>query len=220
MVKDILKNLQKDFRIEFRNRFALNISIAFAGISTLAISLAAGGIPFSVKVQSTILWIIMFFSAMSGLSHIFIREEEEKTILFLRLNSSAETVYISKLIFNLIFFFIIQSVICPLYIFFLQIDVKSALLFILSIFSGGISISSSTTFLAAMVSKAGSKGSLFTVISFPVLLPVLWVAISSTTNSFETAKHTYYGNIIFLLAFSGAIIAISFLLFRSVWLEE
>ncbi len=202
MINDIIRNLKKDFLIEFRNRFALNISLAFAGITTLAISLAAGGIPFTPKVQSIIIWIIMFFSAMSGLSHIFIREEEENTSIFLKLNSSAETVYISKLIFNLLFFLIIQSIISPLYIFFLQIDVKSPLLFILTVFSGGVSISSSTTFLAAMVSKAGNKGSLFTVISFPILLPALWVAISSTTNSFQTANYPDYGNILFLLAFS------------------
>ncbi len=219
MLSEIFRNLRKDFRVEFRNRAAINISIAFAGITTLAISLTAGGVSFSPRVQSIMLWIIMFFSAMNGLAHIFIREEEERTSLFLRLNSSLESVFLSKLLFNFIFFLILQVVICPLYIFFLQVDVKSPLLFLLILVSGGIAISSSTTILGAMVSKAGGKGSLFTVISFPILLPVLWIAITSTTDALEKRASAGFGNTLFFLAFSGVIISISFLLFKYIWVE-
>ena len=220
MLKDIARNLQKDFRIEFRNRFALNISIAFAGVSTIAISLVAGGVSFSPKVQSIMLWIIIFFSAMSGLSHIFIREEDQGTALFLRMNSSAEAVFLSKLIFNLVFFMAILIVITPLYVFFLQVDMKDILFFILSIASGGISIAATTTILAAMVAKAGGKASLFTIISFPILLPILWISIATTSSSLETIRPVSYGNLLFLLAFSGMITTLSFLLFRFVWIEE
>ena len=220
MLDDIIRNLQKDFRVEFRNRSAMNLSVAFAGITTLAISLATGGVPFSANVQSIILWVIMFFCAMNGLAHIFVREEEERTSLFLRLNSSHESIFLSKLIFNLIFFLVLQIIVTPLYVFFLQVQVKSLLMFVLVLFAGGISISSATTILGAMVSKAGGKGSLFTIISFPVLLPVLWVAISTTTKSLENDGYSNYGNILFFLAFSGVIISISFLLFKYIWVEE
>jgi heme exporter protein B len=220
LLKDIIRNLKKDLKIEFRNSSALNISMAFAGISTLAISLATGGVPFSVKLQAVVLWIIMFFSAMNGLAHIFTREEEERTSLFLRLNTSLESIFLSKLIFNFLFFLVLQMVVCPLYIFFLQIEVKSPFLFMLIVFSGGISISSATTILGAMVSKAGGKGSLFTVISFPIILPVLWIAISKTSEAMGKAGASDYGTVIFFLAFSGVIISLSFLLFRYIWVEE
>jgi len=220
LLRDIIRNTGKDFRIEFRSRYALNISLAFAGISTLAISLSAGGVKFPVKVQAIMLWVIMFFSAMNGLLHIFIREEEEQTALFLRLNMPGDSIYLSKLIFNIIFFMAIQVVVCPLYVFFLQVEVGDIIMFTLSVFSGGLAISSATTILAAMVARAGGKGSLFTVISFPLLLPVIWVGISSTAASFEGATGNEKSSIIFLLAFSGAITAISFLLFRFVWYEE
>ncbi len=220
MVEEIVRNLKKDFRVEFRNRSALNLAVAFAGITTLAISLATGGVPFPANIQSVVLWIIMFFCAMNGLAHIFVREEEERTSLFLSLNSSHESIFLSKLIFNVIFFLVLQMIVCPLYIFFLQLQIKSPAVFILTILSGGICISAGTTILGAMVSKAGGRGSLFTIISFPVLLPVLWVAIATTTRSLEDEGYSNYGNIIFFLAFSGVIIAISFLLFRYVWVEE
>ena len=218
-MNSILKNLRKDFLIESRNRSALNISFAFAGITTLSVSLAAGGIPFTPLVQAIIFWIILFFSAMSGLAHIFIREEEEQNALFLSLYYSPEEIYISKLIFNIVLFLCIATLVTPLYLFFLQILPVYKILFMLTVISGSLAIASVTTVLGAMVSKTGSGSSLFTVISFPLLLPVLWTAISLTTLSIEGGGIPGYNNILFLLAFSGVIICASYLSFKFIWTE-
>lgn len=218
-MNSILKNLRKDFLIESRNRSALNISFAFAGITTLSVSLAAGGIPFTPIVQAIIFWIILFFSAMSGLAHIFIREEEEQNALFLSLYYSPEEIYVSKLIFNIALFLCIAMFVTPLYLFFLQILPVYKILFLLTLISGSVAIASVTTVLGAMVSKTGSGSSLFTVISFPVLLPVLWTAISLTALSIEGGGVPEYKNIVFLLAFSGVIICASYLSFKFIWTE-
>jgi heme exporter protein B len=215
----ILNNIKKDFLIEFRNRSAVNISFAFAGITTLSVSLAAGGIPFTPLVHAIIFWIILFFSAMSGLAHIFIREEEEKTSLFLSLNYSPEEIYISKLIFNIVLFLSISVIVTTLNLFFLQVFPVYLILFILTVLSGSFAIASVTTILGAMVSKAGSGSSLFTVISFPILLPVLWTAISLTSISIDGVGVPEYRNIIFLLAFSGVIVSVSYLSFKFIWTE-
>ena len=216
----ILQNIRKDFRVEFRNRYALNVSLSFAVISTLAISLASGGVPVSVKMQAVLFWIVLFFSAMNGLSHIFIREEEQETALFLRLNAAPEVVLTSKLAFNIILFFILEIVITPLFVFFLQVEIKAAPLFLLTVITGGFAVSVSATILAAIVAKAGGRGSLFTVIAFPIILPVLWIAINSTSQALENPMGADYKNLVFLLAFSGAIGALSYLMFEHIWMEE
>jgi len=215
----IFRNIKKDFLIEFRNRSAINISFAFAGITTLSVSLAAGGTPFTPMVHAIIFWIILFFSAMSGLAHIFIREEEEKNSLFLSLHYSPEEIYLSKLFFNIILFLSISIIVSALYLFFLQVLPAYLFLFSLTVISGSIAIASVTTILGAMVSKAGSGSSLFTVISFPVLLPVLWTAISLTSVSIDGVGVQEYRNIIFLLAFSGVIVSVSYLSFKFIWTE-
>lgn len=215
----ILNNIKKDFLIEFRNRSAVNISFAFAGITTLSVSLASGGAPFTPVMHAIIFWIILFFSAMSGLAHIFIREEEEKNSLFLSLFYTPEEIYISKLVFNIVLFLSISVIVTALYLFFLQMIPVYLILFFLTVISGSIAIASVTTILGAMVSKAGSGSSLFTVISFPILLPVLWTAISLTTISIDGAGVPEYRNIIFLLAFSGVIVSVSYLSFKFIWTE-
>lgn len=220
LVISIFRNLRKDFHVEFRNRYALNVSISFAIISTMAISLSSGGVPISMRMQSVIFWIILFFSAMNGLSYIFIREEEQGTSLFLRLNVRPEVILLSKLIFNISLFFLLQIIITPLFIFFLQMEVKSPFAFLAIVVSGGFAIASSTTILAAIVAKAGGRGSLFTIISFPVVLPILWISIDATYKILEDSEYYVYENLLFLLAFSSAIIALSFILFEYIWIEE
>ena len=215
----ILNNIKKDFLIEFRNRSAINISFAFAGITTLSVSLAAGGTPFTAIVHAIIFWIILFFSAMSGLAHIFIREEEEKNSLFLSLYYTPEEIYLSKLFFNIILFLSISVIVTALYLFFLQVYPVYLFLFFLTVISGSFAIASVTTILGAMVSKAGSGSSLFTVISFPILLPVLWTAISLTTVAIDGVGVQEYRNILFLLAFSGVIVSASYLSFKFIWTE-
>ena len=213
----ILNNIKKDFIIEFRNKTAISISFAFAVITTLSISLVAGATPFSAMVHSIMFWIILFFSAMSGLAHTFIREEEEKTSLFLSLHYSPEEIYISKLVFNIALMLSISIIATPLYLFFLQVFPAYPGLFCAVTLSGSIAIASVAAIFGAMVAKANSGSSLFALISFPILLPVLWTTISMTAISIEGTAVKEYGNIIFLLAFSGVIILTSYLTFGFIW---
>jgi heme exporter protein B len=216
----IIKNLRKDFLIEFRNRSAVNISFAFAGITTLSVSLACGGASLAPQIHSVLLWIIIFFSGMSGLSHIFIREEEERTSLFLALHSDPENIYLSKLVFNIILFTCITAIVTPLYLFFMQVVPVYKFYFIFIAASGSLAIASITTILGAMVAKAESRGSLFTVISFPVMIPVLWISIQLTSDSLEGGAPPEMRSLLFLLAFSGVIISVSYLAFKFIWTEQ
>lgn len=220
MGSDIYRHIQKDFRIEFRNRFAIMVMFSFAVIATLAMSLSIGGIPLSPIVQSVLFWIIMFFCGMSGLSHVFVREEEQGTSLFLRIHSQPETVYLSKVIFNILVFFLLQMTITPLYIFLLQVEIRMIIAFILIVIAGGLSISTTVTILAAIIAKAGGRSSLFTIISFPLVLPILWIAISATRATLEVRGRFELNNLFFLLAFSGVMIALSYILFEYIWLDE
>jgi heme exporter protein B len=216
---EIFRNLRKDILLEFRNSSAAGVAIAFALVITLAVSVISAGVSFSPAMQSTLLWLIIFFSAMNSLLHIFTREEDEHTALFLRLKISPENVYTSKLIFNMLFFFFIELLVCAMFIFFAGIAIQNYLMFALAAAGGGTAIVSTSTIVSAIAAKAGGKGTLFTVIASPLLLPVLLVDISVTKAGIEGGVHSY-GKVFFLFAFSGAIILVSYLLFRYVWIEE
>ncbi len=220
MVKDIIRNMRKDFRVEFREKSALQIAFSFAFIATLSVGLVMGGASTGARERSIILWLIMFFSAMSGLAHAFVREEEKGTALLLRLTSSPSAVFTAKLLFNLAFFLALQFLITLLFVFFVEGDVASPFPFALTILSGGTALASASTILSAMAARAGVRGALFPVMSLPITLPVLFAATGATAEAMERPGLAPGGDIIFLLAFSGAIIAVSYLVFEYIWIDE
>ena len=91
----------KDLRSELRTRYALNALIMFV-ITTLSIVLfSIGQESVQPDVLCGLLWIIIFFSAMSGLSRTFVSEEERGTTMTLHLVARPVAVYVGKLLFNL-----------------------------------------------------------------------------------------------------------------------
>ncbi len=220
MIKAIAAHIRKDFTIEYRNRYALSVSLSFAAIATLGISLASGGVSLTARTHAIILWIILFFTAMSSLSHVFAREEDRSTAMFLRLHSSPPLVLTAKLAFNCSLFLALQALVAPLYLFFFGVEPKSPGALAAVLASGGFALASTSTTMAAIVSKANARGALFSVISLPVSLPVFWVSITATAGAIERPSHACGGEVLFLLAFSCAIIAVSYLLFEVIWSEQ
>lgn len=220
LLKALAGHLAKDFRIEFRSRYALSVSLSFALIVTIAVSLSAGGASLSRGAGAMLLWIILFFSAMGGLSHIFMREAEEGTALFLRLHGSPSLVYFGKLAFNIAMMCANGIVIAPLFIFFTGARVAAPLSLAAIVASGCLAIASSTALISAIVARAGGKGSLFTVLSLPIALPVLWAGIGASSAAMARADAPVLAPVLFLLAFSGALVAVSYMLFEYVWTED
>lgn len=88
---------KKDIQAELRTRYALNALVMFV-ITTLAVILfSIGNENVSPELLAGILWIIIFFSSMSGLSRTFISEEEKGTVLTLHLLVKPLTVYFAAI---------------------------------------------------------------------------------------------------------------------------
>lgn len=219
-VGEIIRLLRKDLMVEFRERRAVFIVLSFAIVTTLSSGIASAGTILGSQERALLLWIIMFFSAMIGLAHSFTREEERGTSLFLQLTSTPSAVFFSKLIFNILFFALLESVIASAFVFFHEGRVSSPVMFILIVLFGGLALSSAATSLSAIAAKSAMRGALFAVISFPVLLPVLIAAIRATADCFERQDIVLSSEIIFFLAFSTALVSISYLIFPYIWHNE
>ncbi len=74
----------KDLYSELRTRYALNALIMFVVVTLSIILFSTAGETVSPSLSAGILWIIIFFSAMSGLSRSFVSEEERGTTMTLR----------------------------------------------------------------------------------------------------------------------------------------
>ena len=90
----------KDLASELRTRFAVNTLLLFSVTSLTIVSFSTARTPLTKEAQSALLWIVIFFSAMTGLARSFVREEESGTADALRLTAPAESVFLGKFAFN------------------------------------------------------------------------------------------------------------------------
>ncbi len=209
----------KDFRSELRTRYALNALIMFV-ITTLAIILfaVANETP-SIEISAGILWIVIFFSAMSGMARTFVSEEERGTVMTLHLIAKPSTVFFGKLFFNLILLFLMNIFTVVLYLILIpSFIIKSYDIFLLTVFLGTIGLSAASTIIAAIIAKSNTKGTLYPVLSFPILLPLLMIVIKSTKSALEGIEIAKaMGDFQVMIAYFVVITAISYLLFDYVW---
>ncbi|MGE5500216.1 MAG: heme exporter protein CcmB, partial [Syntrophothermus sp.] len=166
-----------------------------------------------------LLWVVIFFSAMSGLSRTFVSEEERGTVLTLHLIASPNTVLIGKLMFNLILVFAMNIVIALLYsALFDTFVIRNFLLFLISFVLGNIGIAVASTIIAAIIAKAGSKGTLYPVLSFPILLPLILTLLELTKYAIEgTTIGEAYVELFVLICYNVIMVTVSFMLFDFIW---
>jgi heme exporter protein B len=223
-VSEVAAVIGKDLRSEYRTRAALNAILLFA-LTTLAVvsfSLSASGLRPVVKAQilASLLWVVLFFSAMSGLPRVFVKEEDSRTAMALRLSARADVVFVGKLLFNVALLLAVSAAVVPLFTVLMKPEVRQWGQFVAVLALGMSGLAGAATLLAALVAKTTNRGSLFVVLAFPILLPLLVCAINGSVAAFiGTRPEELQSSLIVLAAYLAATVTASLLLFDYVWHE-
>lgn len=218
-VQSTLAILGKDVRSELRTRYAVNALLMFVVVTLSVILFALAGETVDRSVHAGLLWVVMFFAAMSGLSRSFVSEEERGTTMTLQLIASPPAVYAGKLLFNMVLTMLLNVFIVLLFLLFIpEFSPQQQDLFWMVILLGGIAVSSATTIIAAIIARANTKGTLFPVLSFPILLPLLMAGISATKISMDDKTWVnVWPDLQILGSYIVVVITASVLLFEYVW---
>jgi heme exporter protein B len=212
---------RKDVRAELRTRYALNALALFAVSTVVAISLGVGPLtrsPDLPLIHAALLWIAILFAAFTGLARAFVQEEEARTAAALRLAAPPTAVYLGKLLFNLLLLLLLDALTGVLFVILLRVQIGNLGLFICLLAAGSLGLVAATTLIAAIIARASVKGALFAVLSFPLLAPLLVVAIKGTALALEGAGWDRgAAPLQVLLAYAVAMFVASLFLFGSVW---
>lgn len=211
----IIGVLYKEFLTEFKNFSSVASVFLFVLTSVIIVSYSISTKSISDEIFAGITWVLIFFTSMIGQSRVFVSEEERGTWLFLKVNSNSSSIYFGKLIYNIIFGLVANTVtILLLLLFNSKVGIENYGLFYLCVVCGGVGISSASTIISALIAKASSKGALFPVLAFPLLLPVILLSIDATILSIVGAvPERAYSDLAVVLAYSGAVVTASFILF-------
>jgi len=218
--KRVLALFQKEVQTELRTRYAFNALLMFSVVTLTAVSFSVGQFALSLQVKSALYWLILFFASMAGLAQVFIKEEEAKTAYLLKLAAPAWLIYVGKFLYNWVLLLVLQVIIIPLFVIFLNLELANFGLFLTISLLGTLALSAATTIIGAIVSKANVKGALFAVLSFPLLIPVLVAGIEGAQLATSGAKFSEgWGQLRLLLSYSVVMITVSLILFEFVWSE-
>ena len=215
MIAKAIALFKKDYHSELRTRYAINSLAMFIIVAISVILFAVGQEKLSEGLAGGLFWVVIFFTAMSGLARAFVSEEERGTSLTLQLIAAPSTVFSGKLLFNIILVFCMNTVIALLYAaLFESFVIKNFSLFVFAFVIGNIGLAVSSTIIAAIIAKAGAKGTLYPVLSFPILLPLILTSVQLTLfaldgTSIEDAKF----ELAIVVSYDVVMLTVSYMLF-------
>ncbi len=208
-------------QVETRTRYALGAILLFAVTTLVAVSAALSAVSVKSEVKAALLWIVLLFAALSGLARVFVREEEAGTAPLLRLSAPPTAVYAGKWLFNTALVLAVEAVTVPLFLIVLPLKTVNFGLLLGVLLLGGLGLSGAATFVAALIAQAGGgKSALFFIVAFPVLMPLLLIAVQATVGAFDDIASHYdraRGALGLLTVYGVVMTTASFLLFEYIW---
>jgi heme exporter protein B len=209
----------KDLHSELRTRYAVSALVMFVVITVAMIMFSLGQEDAPPEVLSGMLWVVIFFGAMSGLSRTFVMEEERGTSMTLQLLAPPSAVFFGKLLFNVVLILALNIFTVLLYLILVNgFVIRSTEVFVLTILLGSCGFASAATIIAAIVARANTRGTLYPVLAFPILLPLLISVIDATRSAADGVSLGESGNVFqFLISYIIVLTALSSLLFEYIW---
>jgi len=209
----------KEWRCEFRTRYALNTLGLFAFTTLVVVSVSLGPLGVSTSrgtaVLPVLLWVILLFSAAAGLPRAFVQEEETQTATALRLAATPSALFCGKLLYGLTLTFALEALVTPVFVAMTSLDVRSPGLLAVVLAAGGFGLAAGSTLVAAIIAQARSKGTLFSVMAFPVLMPLLLIAVELSRGA--VAGDPAGVALFQLLLYDASVTVAGFMLFPVVW---
>lgn len=215
----LLQLFLKELTLELRRKAVISglalylFSTAF--ICYLSFSLKQNQI--TPLVWSALFWVTILFSVINTVAKSFIGEKKGREIYYYSI-ASPTAILVSKMLYNFLLITILSFTGWLLFIIFLGNPLADTTLFAAVLLLAALGFSTSLTLLSALASKANHSNILMAVLSFPVVISVLLIAIKVTKNCIDGLDRSIsYPDLLTLLAINCVVAAASYLLFPYIW---
>ncbi|MCH7410757.1 heme exporter protein CcmB [Belliella sp. DSM 111904] len=219
MLKQINTLIIKELTLEWRQKYALNgillyvVSAVF--ITYLSVGAKQGNI--GVPTWNALYWIIILFSAVNAVAKSFVQEHQGRQLYYYMI-ASPESIIISKMIYNSILTLVLALLGYFVFSIILGNPVQDQGLFLLNLVLGSLGFSACLTMVSAIASKASNNATLMAILSFPIIIPILLMAIRVSKNAIDGLDWSVsIDKIITLMAINAIISATSYILFPYLW---
>lgn len=218
-MKTLLLLIQKEFTLELRRKAVISgiglylFSLIF--ICYLTFSLRQNSI--NEATWSALFWLAILFSVVNSVAKSFIGEKRGTFIYYYTL-ASPHVIILSKIIYNGILCLLLSFSGYLLFSLFIDNPVQDKLVFSATLFLTSFGFAASLSLISGIASKANNSNILMAVLSFPVVISILLLAIKITKNVLDGIdRSASTDELLNLLSINCILTALAYLLFPYIW---
>lgn len=211
--------IKKELTIELRRKSVISAIFLYLASITficyLTFNLRTNTI--TPATWSALFWLAILFSVITTVAKSFIGEKTGTTLYYYTLAGPAQII-LSKMIYNTLLVFLLSLAAFLLFSVFIYSAINDVPLFLVVLLLTSIGFSASLTLISAIASKANHSNILMAVLSFPVLISILLMAIRATKNIIDDLdRASSYDELFNLLAINCIVTTLAYLLFPYIW---
>jgi heme exporter protein B len=166
---------------------------------------------------SALFWLAILFSVVNSVGKSFIGEKRGISIYYYTL-ASPQVVILSKIIYNALLCLVLSLMGYGLFALFIDNPVQDTLYFLFTLTLTSIGFSAALTLISGIAAKANNSHILMAVLSFPVVIAILLMAIRLTKNVLDGIdRSASLDELLNLLAINCILTALAYMLFPYIW---
>lgn len=208
----------KDVVTEWRSRETISSMVFFALIVILIFSFS-----FSMDQQAAreviagIMWVAFSFTGIIGLGKSFSVELQNDCLDSLRMIPGPKgAIYLGKVAANFAFMFIVEILLCPMFVILFNLNVVEEILFLLLIFFlATLGLAAVGTLFSALTVQIRARDVMLPILLLPLAVPVMIAAVEATKSALTGAPLSLYGRWLELLVVFDAVFLVA-----SYWMFE
>ncbi len=215
----IVTLLKKELTLELRKKSVIaGIGLYLFSLTFICyITFALRQNSINAATWSALFWLVVLFSVVNSLAKSFIGEKKGLAIYYYSL-ASPQAIILSKIIYNTLLALLLSLAGLLLFSLLIGNPIQDLKLFIVTLLLTSIGFSSSLSLISGIASKANNSNILMAVLSFPVLISILLMAIRITKNALDGIDiAASYDELLNLLAINCIATALAYLLFPYIW---
>lgn len=219
MNRIIVQLLKKEFILELRRKSVIAglglylFSLIF--ICYLTFNLKQNSI--SPATWSALFWLTILFSVVNSVAKSFIGEKKG-VFIYLYTIASPQQIIISKILYNTLLCWLISLTGYFLFSIFIFNPVQDQLTFFMVLLLVSIGFSTSLSLISGIAAKANNSNVLMAVLSFPVVISILLMAVRATKNALDGLELSVSSDeLLNLLAINCISGALGYILFPYIW---
>jgi heme exporter protein B len=209
--------LKKEFLLEFRQKSTIG-GVAVYVIGTIFVSALCFKGQLDKPTWNALFWVITLFTSVTISGKSFLKETGGQA-LFNFLHYSPQQFIIAKILYNMVFMLCLSFITFFFYAFFIRNEVENLGLFVIVLSLASTGLAGILSLMSAIAAKAHGNFAIMSILSFPVLMPLILVVIRLSKQAVDGIEWAGVGFnfIVILVGLNVLTVALSFLLFPYLW---